>query len=97
MNNQNNAINNLPVVNNADPQLAIEAMILRDDLEVFVEHVKDIKLQEATRETVSRTDESFPWFFDRDNNPIDWTDSIRVFDGVKLVQDYLHNKRGENV
>ena len=40
----------------------------------------------------SSLSESFPWFTDADGKPIEFNETIRMFEGVKLVSDYLVKK-----
>ena len=44
-------------------------------------------------ETISSYGESFPWFFDENGRSIDYTKKVSLFDGVKLISNYISKRK----
>lgn len=49
---------------------------------------------EVNNDILTNLSESIPWLLTEDGQSIDYTKSIRLFDGVKLVKHYLETRRG---
>lgn len=50
------------------------------------------KVETSSESGITSYGESFPWLVDEEGNMIDLSKSIRLFDGVKLISNYLEKK-----
>ena len=52
----------------------------------------ELLLQNDSNNSTSTYAENFPWFVDEEGNNIDFNSKIKLFDGVKLLSNFLKNK-----
>lgn len=103
-NNNNN--NNAKLDNDIDDlsKLTESGKDLQTNLDKFKDDITEMRLKESYNvnyseplldevnpDVTSSTSETYPWFYNEE--PIDFNQSIKLFDGVKLVHNYLHTRR----
>lgn len=81
--NINELVNNL--TNEETVDLDVKSLSL-------IKYSKEPNIADISELGLSDNAKSFPWMLDEDGKLIDYNKSVKLFDGVKLISQYLEKK-----